>query len=251
MQSSSTVTLRAMVMLICLVAVPLVAVSGTSLPKLLTDAIKGRKPSQPATAPAHGVGAAKGGGEAPPFSPTVRLPEHEVAIAADPRAAPMADRRAAEIPASLPRLAPAVAAAPLWGPGDPSAPTTATLATGQSRQNAEAQTRDSVGVSGASHRGPPPATQPPLPTTRNQQAIGHVTPIARTETGERFTQIQTRLRDLGASYYLLETWGNRGDQFRFHCKVANSAESFEATDRDPLVAMQKVLERVEASRGGR
>jgi len=56
---------------------------------------------------------------------------------------------------------------------------------------------------------------------------------------------------LGASYYLLETWGNRGDQFRFHCKVANSAESFEATDRDPLVAMQKVLERVEASRGGR
>ncbi len=76
------------------------------------------------------------------------------------------------------------------------------------------------------------------------------------EQPDRFTAIQRRLREYGATYYLLETWGNAGELYRFHCKMAvgsnpNYTRHFEATDRDALRAMTQVLERVEAWRGGR
>jgi hypothetical protein len=72
-----------------------------------------------------------------------------------------------------------------------------------------------------------------------------------------FTWTQRRLRDLGATYYLLETWGRDGELYRFHCKMAVAAGNpdytrhFEATDSDASRAMQQVLEQVEAWRSGR
>lgn len=76
------------------------------------------------------------------------------------------------------------------------------------------------------------------------------------EQPERFTAMERRLRENGATYYLLETWGNEGELYRFHCKMAignnpNYTRHFEATDRDALKAMAQVLERVEAWRAGR
>jgi hypothetical protein len=67
--------------------------------------------------------------------------------------------------------------------------------------------------------------------------------------------MERRLRELGANYYLLEAWGVEGGLFRFHCKmgVAGNAETnrqFEATDPDPLRAMERVLAQVEAWHGG-
>jgi hypothetical protein len=72
---------------------------------------------------------------------------------------------------------------------------------------------------------------------------------------ERFTWMESRLRDLGATYYLLEAWGGEG-VFRFHCKMAIAGNAqlnrhFEATDPDPLRAMERVLTQVETWRGGR
>jgi hypothetical protein len=71
-----------------------------------------------------------------------------------------------------------------------------------------------------------------------------------------FTWTQHRLRELGATYYLLETWGRNGELYRFHCKIAvagnpDYTRHFEATDRDASRAMQQVLEQVEAWRAGR
>ncbi len=73
---------------------------------------------------------------------------------------------------------------------------------------------------------------------------------------DRFTLMERRLRELGATYYLLETWGNESEHYRFHCKmaIANNAthtRQFEATDTDPLRAMGRVVEQVEAWRTGR
>lgn len=73
---------------------------------------------------------------------------------------------------------------------------------------------------------------------------------------ERFTEMERKLREYGATYYLLETWGNDGQLFRFHCRMAvgntpNLTRHFEATDRDALEAMSQVLARVEAWRAGR
>jgi hypothetical protein len=72
----------------------------------------------------------------------------------------------------------------------------------------------------------------------------------------QFIATQRRLRELGATYYLLETWGSQGELFRFYCKAAVAGNAsytryFEATDTEPLRAMAKVLEQVQEWRAGR
>ncbi len=67
--------------------------------------------------------------------------------------------------------------------------------------------------------------------------------------------MQDRLRQLGASYYLLETWGNQRQFFRFYCQMAVGGNSsytryFEAINANPLEAMGDVLRQVEDWRGG-
>lgn len=73
---------------------------------------------------------------------------------------------------------------------------------------------------------------------------------------DRFTSIQQRLRELGATYFLLESWGSQGQLYRFYCKMAIGGNSnynryFEATDADAIQVMSKVLNEVEAWRAGR
>ena len=70
---------------------------------------------------------------------------------------------------------------------------------------------------------------------------------------DQFTIIQQRLRDWGATYYRLETWGNSGQMYRFYCKMAiarspSHTQYFEATGNEPLQAMGKVLHDVETWR---
>jgi hypothetical protein len=70
-----------------------------------------------------------------------------------------------------------------------------------------------------------------------------------------FMALQDRLRQLGATYYLLETWGNQRQFFRFYCQMAvggsaNYTRYFEATNANPLEAMADVLRQVEAWRSG-
>lgn len=74
----------------------------------------------------------------------------------------------------------------------------------------------------------------------------------------QFRQVQQRLRELGATYYFLETWGSTGDRYRFYCTVALAGNTdsghnriFQATDADPLQAMKNVLDQVELWRSGR
>jgi hypothetical protein len=71
-----------------------------------------------------------------------------------------------------------------------------------------------------------------------------------------FSQIQARLKQLGATYYLLETWGNEQQFYRFYCKIAvggntNFTHCFESTSSDSLQAMTEVLKQVEASRSAK
>ena len=68
---------------------------------------------------------------------------------------------------------------------------------------------------------------------------------------DRFASIQQRLRQLGATYYRLETWGDRGEEFRFQCRIgsgqdARSVRHFEAMDLDAVRAMVRVLGQVES-----
>jgi hypothetical protein len=70
-----------------------------------------------------------------------------------------------------------------------------------------------------------------------------------------FTQIQDRLKQLGATYYLLETWGNQQQLYRFYCKMSvggntNYTHCFEHISSDPMQAMSEVLKQVENWRSG-
>jgi len=74
-------------------------------------------------------------------------------------------------------------------------------------------------------------------------------------TADQFHAIQERLRQLGATYYLLESWGNQQQMYRFYCKMAVGGSAqytrcFEATHAEPLQAMVQVLQQVEAWRDG-
>ena len=67
---------------------------------------------------------------------------------------------------------------------------------------------------------------------------------------DQFVYVQQRLRQLGATYYLLEAWGSDRQLYRFYCKMAVGGNAsytryFEATDSNPLQAMAQVLQQVE------
>ena len=69
--------------------------------------------------------------------------------------------------------------------------------------------------------------------------------------GEIFQQVERRLRELGATYYLLETWGNSGQMYRFHCKVSAAGNPEPIPEfrchgwRIVSAPMRQVLEQVE------
>ncbi len=89
----------------------------------------------------------------------------------------------------------------------------------------------------------------PWPEDRRDQASRSPAPT------DRFLYVLERFRELGAVYYLLETWGNSGQYFRFHCRMAiggspSHTRYFEATDPDAMQAMTKVLSEVETWRAG-
>ena len=73
------------------------------------------------------------------------------------------------------------------------------------------------------------------------------------KTSSDVDDIPNRLQQLGATYYVLESWGNDQQLYRFYCKMAVTESAdythcFEATDADPHQAMQRVLRQVESWR---
>jgi len=86
----------------------------------------------------------------------------------------------------------------------------------------------------------------PIAADSPGQAVTQPSPLG----GDPFVVIQSRLQQLGAVYYLLETWGSDPPCYRFYARMAvagnrNVTQHFEAVDRVPIRAMQRVLEQVE------
>jgi hypothetical protein len=68
-----------------------------------------------------------------------------------------------------------------------------------------------------------------------------------------FREAELRIRQLGATYYRLETLEPHGGQYRFFCKVplgpkADETLAFFATNRDPLAAIEQVVRQIEGWR---
>lgn len=262
-QSTTVVMFRALVMIVCLIAVPLAALCGSSLPAILKAAQEGRLPT---LAELKGATAnlKNGLADAPHFVSS-SYPNN----AALPMSMP-SDRRFPAAQAALP------AAGASWsGPAAVQQPSPVIPA----RYEAPVDTSRSL------ERGStPPVSSGPMPardlavqrpaslnvlsgtgeklipvngsnSARAEVALGSLgTPsTASANPEESFSYVQDRLRQLGATYYLLESWGDQKREFRFYCRMAVSGNSqytrsFWAIDNDPMRAMSQVLQQVETWR---
>lgn len=253
MRSTTLVALRALIMLACLVAVPLVAVFGTSLKDWFGDS--------PASV-------------SEPASP-IPVAEHEPDATAyppveDPYVQPPVDGvpPRENLQGHSPLLAPASAGGTLAVGGRPTIVPhhpRAVVDRQEPEPAAESESRESAAPTRSVEPFPPAERQPPRYDTeptdpRGSAAVDPELPLtndtglaeASDRTAPDFVQIQQRLQELGATYYRLETWGKR-QLFRFHCRMSIRADSpytrhFEATDTDPLKAMQRVLDQIETWR---
>ncbi len=207
---------RALVMMVFLIAIPLAALFGSSLPDAIKALKEGRWPSLASLTQGPSPAKTAAGLEEPPkFEPGA------AGAPTAPAPMPVSPTTATE-PAS-----PATALDP--PPPAPSRP-------------GEGNQPPAAGVVPAHYEtavdpGPPPAAlSPPSPP--------------RAAENDPFTSIQNRLRQLGATYYLLESRGDQQQQYRFYCKMAvggnrNYTRCFEAVDAEPLRAMSQVLQQVE------
>ncbi len=225
-QSSAVAMFRALVMLVCMIAIPLAALFGSSLPDAIKALREGRWPKLT-------VGA---GQESTRARDAARLEE-------PPRFQPDAGAVAihpATIPPSPALASPAPTTEPARTPLPQEPPNMAATWPGETAQ------RPGSGVV--------PARFETTADPNGQPARLSPAPSQPAET-DRFTQIQNRLRQLGATYFLLESMGGPQPTYRFHCRMAvggnpSITRPFEATEAEPLRAMSQVLQQVEAWASG-
>jgi hypothetical protein len=237
MQSSVGLAFRALVMLVCLALVPFLAICGKQLPdfyRAVVDAYKAR------TQPKAADPLAALGSDAPPWAPTIDRSSPGPAGRTPPGASNTPPVPGAALPG---------APAP-WNNADTMA---RPLATANGASVAPAG-----GVEPASFAAPTDASKPADPIATPGQISRKTAALAPAAAADscsvQFRHVEQRLRELGATYYCLEIFG---DGYRFYCEVALAGNTnnghnraFQATDPDPLQAMKKVLDQVEPWRSG-
>jgi hypothetical protein len=303
MQSSTAIAIRALIMLIVLISVPLFAIFGKNLPDVVKGLLEGRGlvlGPAPETA-ANGTPAAPLPAANNPFAqPAAYRASAETASASaiapsspntapgslapmqtTPSAVATADRSmaasssaatggnfainsmsapsAGSNPMSPP---PAVGAPPVTAaPNDWRLPPAASALPPSSAQQLSA-------TPPANFQSPPEATAltpsdaaphdsysaaPPTESpyaNKAASATGATTVPSASVSDEKFRQAETRLRELGATHYMLETWGPDNNRYHFVCKMAIGGNAdvsrvFQAFGDDPWQAMQTVLQQVE------
>jgi hypothetical protein len=121
---------------------------------------------------------------------------------------------------------------------------------------ASASTPASPSLSSETPRSVPPSPaveSEPLQTAFPAPSAPSLDVVGTAKTPAELDGIPKRLQQLGATYYVLESWGNNQQLYRFYCKMAVAKNAdythcFEATDADPRQAMQRVLRQVESWR---
>lgn len=252
-ESSAVVAFRALVMLACLIFVPLAAIFGSVCPEIvrstLIEPILGAKTHPPGSQPALEVVVPAGVSGLFGSAGKERVQPHADAGVAPawPGVAAPAEQAAWKSPADGRGAADAEPLVHVAIPTNYATP--ADAATNLNRLNSPADGAPTSGYAGAKAA----AIQGGLAAASARPAHTEGPPAGGQD---RFNMLERRLREYGAIYYLLETWGNEGELYRFHCKMAignnpNYTRHFEATHRDALQAMTQVLEQIEQWRSGR
>jgi len=240
-QSSTVVAFRALVMLICLVLIPVAAFCGGSFPAVIKAIQNGRWPtladfrgpagplsSEPTEAPRFVSPQVPGGTQTAPRTSVFSGPSiaYEGSKTTDSQ----------------------VIAANYMSPVAPSS----TREAGQSTvfpQNKDLASDSNRGLSPV----PPgagnllPLGSPTTPARDGDQgsAAANATP------NDQFKHVLDRLKQLGATYFVLEPCGDQQGEFRFYCRMSiggnqRDTKPFYCFNCDPLKAMSDVLKQVEA-----
>lgn len=245
MSKSIAFACRVVVMLSFLIAIPLIALFGKSLPDVAETVWKyWKKPAQ--------ENAWVNAEEAPLFSPAAATPELPDGFpSSQQQVALTSNTDNSTIPAAY--LAPSTPSQSMVPSPSPYVPSTVPSNAYPPRGGEQRPFSDPGLVTTES--APAYASQPLVPMqtaspTAVSQAPGASQLPPSSQDGE-FQQISQRLQELGATYYRLESWGSGRPLFRFQCRMAIMGSSgltrqFEATDQDPAQAMRQVLNQIEA-----
>jgi len=261
MESSTVLAFRIFVMLSCLIIVPMAAIFGSAFPEVvksvLVDRIVAWSTGKPldsirSNAEPAGFGAVTPGNPTGPGdrgnweAPRWQSPATDTATWPSPPAGPQTG------------VVPAGATAVAGGSGNQPASFAAGIDVlrGAPHPVERSAIDEAPRPSTGEVRDADVPSAYPAPLRESSGQLPGSAPAAPLEQPDRFTAMERKLREQGAVYYLLETWGNEGELYRFHCRMAiannpNYTRHFEATDRDALKAMSQVLSRVEAWRAGR
>lgn len=255
--SSGAVFLRAMVMLACVVAIPAAAVFGTALPEPAKQFLRQQWSvlQQQMGIAANSVAAT----EAPRFVPDA--PRASLSVSSGQASGPLG---MAAAPAGV---APGQPAPPQGWPGNPGAmvangPATSPWNSGNAptgvipvNYETPADRRiEGPGPSSPAGALTPVEQTPGLFPPAGPSAAAPMTPLPQNPSAAgSLIDVQQRLRALGSTYSLLESWGAQTPVYRFYCKMAiggnpNYTRYFEATDANPMQAMASVLQQVEVWR---
>ena len=262
--SSAVTIFRAAFMLVCLIGIPIIALRGTAasgtIRQFVIEKLGGSVAESTAQARTE---------EAPVFvPPQVQLSEMSPSVGSTGAAAPSLWSNEDPAPAYPGPAAPSAQSLP-YGSSQLSAtrgPATMPATLQQGPAGGSDQLRDAVLANYDSTQDfrvapgrsiDPNDSVPGLYGAEPSPAAAASNAPVRTDpdTLDQLVHIQKRLRDLGSTYFLLENWGNQGECYRFHCRVAvdgnpNFTKHFEATDPQLLGAMTQVLGEVEAWRRG-
>jgi hypothetical protein len=243
MQNSAVMTLRAAVLLACFIAVPLFAVFGKDTPAVLREFIQSvidRATKASSSSTTHTTSSpmfrpattAEGKGSAPPSGGAPALQSNP-----GPPSGSGAATKTAAPKEGAPALPQGTTLLPPVTQG--SAPTGVQQASGAAAATAQPAAKKSV------YEQATPGQAPASPA-------GGSTLSAVNFSAEYFKEAESKLRRLGATYYLLESLTPAGDNYRFFCKVAGTQPeavmAFVATDSDPLKAMHSVVRQIETWR---
>jgi hypothetical protein len=258
MHNPLTMGLRAIVLLVCLVGVPLIAVFGKNAPEMIKALIRNYASA------ANDTGSnSQFTSDAAPFRPGL-VSSRATSEPPDRQATQASAESAATIEGNVSR--PLVPVAEATQPGTIGRSATEAAQARNTLPRQDPFRRDPVvqAADGADRqRSGNVAPAAHLDSSRDQapgsaRAITHDMGGPRRNVAARFPPdhfraAEQRLRQLGATYYLLETTGTEGNHYRFFCKVASPQNpeqplAFFATGADPLTAMEDVIRQVEAWR---
>ena len=243
-QSSTVAAFRALVMLICLILIPVAAFCGSSFPAVVKAIQTGRWPTladfRGPAGPSSGQAT-----EAPRFMPS---------------------------PPALPRVSHAVRGGVGPGPQDATtrspviaanytAPISPPTWSDTGRSTSFPQNKE-PGIGPARGLSPlPPGPENLLSLDRSGTVSHFDVPASlpgstgNSAPNDQLNYVLGRLRQLGATYFVLEPCGDEKREFRFFCQMSIGGNSrvtrpFWCFDGDPLKAMTRVLKQVEDWQSG-